>query len=102
MTHAFTYEVPITPDIYHRIRAGLGADRPKGLIVHLAYQTDNGLKYLDVWDCKEDFDAFAADRLHPVVGAVLQETLGFLPPEPEHTVIEVIDVWSAEHGTAGA
>jgi hypothetical protein len=27
----------------------------------------------------------------------LQETLGFTPPEPVHTVLEVVDAWTERH-----
>jgi hypothetical protein len=97
LSYAFTYEIPITPDIYRRVREGVGDDRPKGLITHLAYRTDNGLRYLDVWHSKEDFDAFQADRLRPVVTSVMTDALGFVPPDPEFTMIDLVDVWSAEH-----
>ena len=36
MTFAFTYDVPIGPDIYARIKDGLGPQQPDGLIAHLA------------------------------------------------------------------
>ena len=42
MTYAFTYEVPITAEIYSRIKDGIGPERPSGLIAHLAYRTEGG------------------------------------------------------------
>ncbi len=48
MTYAFTYDVPITADIYARIKEGLGPEQPPGLIAHLAWHTDTGLRYVDV------------------------------------------------------
>ena len=97
MTFAYTYDVPITAEIYARIKEGLGPERPPGLIAHLAWRTGSGLRYVDVWQSKADHDAFVEDRLHPVVGSVLQETLGFVPPEPVHTVLDVIDAWTQQH-----
>jgi len=44
MTYAFTYEVPITAEIYAQIKQGLGPQRPPGLIAHLAYRTESGLR----------------------------------------------------------
>jgi hypothetical protein len=52
------------------------------------------LRYVDVWQAKDDFEAFAETRLHPVVHSVLQDMLGFVPPEPEHTMLDVIDAWT--------
>jgi hypothetical protein len=97
MTYAFTYDVPITTEIYARIKDGLGPERPPGLIAHLALRAENGLRYIDVWQSKDDFEAFAEDRLHPVVHPILEEMLGFVPPEPDHTTLEVVDVWTERH-----
>lgn len=100
MTYAFTYDVPITSDIYARIKDGIGPQRPPGLIAHLAYRTESGLRYLDVWQTKDDWNAFEHDRLHPVVHPMLREMLGFVPPEPSRTLLDVIDVWTFEHAQA--
>lgn len=54
MTYAFTYEVPIDAQMYRRIMDGVGAERPPGLIAHIAYKTGSGLRYLDVWQTKDD------------------------------------------------
>ncbi|MBO3749925.1 hypothetical protein J5X84_27915 [Streptosporangiaceae bacterium NEAU-GS5] len=93
MTHAFTYEVPIGPDVYARIKEGLGPEPPKGLIAHLAYRTDNGLRYVDVWQSQSDWETFVEERLHPVVDGILTETLGFRPPEPSMERLDIIDAW---------
>jgi hypothetical protein len=98
MTYAFTYEVPITTEIYARIKDGIGPQRPPGLIAHLAYRTDAGLRYVEVWQSKDDWDAFVSDRLHPVVHPLLAELLGFVPPEPPQTVLDIVDAWTAVHG----
>jgi hypothetical protein len=97
MTYAFTYDVPIDAELYARIKAGLGPDLPPGLIAHLAWRTESGLRYVDVWQSKDDFEAFAEERLHPVVHALLENALGFVPPEPAHTVLDVIDAWTDRH-----
>ena len=94
MTYAFTYDVPITTEIYARIKEGLGPQRPPGLIAHLTLQIENGLRYIDVWQSKDDFEDFAESRLHPVVHPILEGMLGFVPPEPSHTMLDVIDVWT--------
>ena len=97
MTYAFTYDVPIDAQTYARIKQGLGPERPPGLIAHLAWRTESGLRYVDVWQSKDDHEAFAENRLHPVVRPILQEMLGFVPPEPAHTVLDVIDAWTDRH-----
>jgi hypothetical protein len=62
MTYAFTYEVPITAEIYARIKDGIGPERPPGLIAHLAYRTEQGLRYMDVWQTKDDWESFEPTR----------------------------------------
>ena len=97
MTYAFTYDVPIGPETYARIKDGLGTERPDGLIAHLAWSTESGLRYVYVWQSKDDYEAFAEQRLHPVVHPLLEETLGFAPPEPAHTVLDLVDAWTGRH-----
>ena len=95
MTYAFTQDVPINKAIYSRIVDGLGSAPADGLIVHLAVERpEGGLRYIDVWESEAHWDRFAEERLHPVVHPVLEElTGGEAPPEPERTVLAVIDVW---------
>ena len=97
MTYAYTYDVPIDAGIYARIKDGLGPERPPGLIAHLAWSTESGLRYVDVWRSKDDHEAFAENRLHPVVHPILQEMLGFVPPEPPTTVLDIVDAWTDRH-----
>lgn len=101
MTYAFTYDVPITTEIYARIVDGIGPERPPGLIAHIATRTETGLRYLDVWQTKDDWEAFEEHRVHPVVHPMLQEMLGFVPPEPPRTVLDLVDAWTAEHAELG-
>src|ERR1700743_1317058 len=91
MTYAYTYDVPISAETYARIKRGLGPERPPGLIAHLAWRTASGVRCVDVWQSKDDDAAFAENRLHPVVHPILQDMLGFVPPEPPRTVLDVID-----------
>ena len=97
MPYTYTYDVPINAETYARIQEGLGEDRPPGMIAHLAWRIDNGLRYVDVWQSKDDHEDFVENRLHPVVHSILQERLGFVPPEPVHTVLDVIDAWTERH-----
>jgi hypothetical protein len=93
--YAFTQDVPIDAAFYGRIKDGLGSEVPKGLISHLAVELPGGgLRYIDVWESENDWDRFAAERLHPVVHALLGEAFGDqLPPEPARSTLAVIDHW---------
>ena len=97
MAYAFLYDVPISAETYARIKECLGPERPPGLIAHLAWRTEAGLRYLDVWRSKDDHEAFAENRLHPVVHPILQEMLGEIPPEPAYTMLDIIDAWTDRH-----
>jgi hypothetical protein len=95
MQYAFSQDVPIDGEFYARIKEGLGAEPPKGLISHIAIaRPEGGLRYIDVWESEEDWDRFAEDRLHPVVHALLADIFGDqLPPEPERVALHLVDVW---------
>jgi hypothetical protein len=68
MTYALTQDVPIDAAFYERIVDGLGDTPPKGLITHIALERlEGGLRYIDLWESKEDCDRFGEERLHPVV-----------------------------------
>lgn len=95
MPYAFIQDVPIDAAFYARIKQGLGDEPPTGMVSHVALErAEGGLRYIDVWESEEDWDRFAEERLHPVVHALLAEIFGDqLPPEPDQTVMAVIDVW---------
>ncbi len=95
--YAFTQDVPIDHAFYERVTAGLGPEPAPGLIVHLAIERpEGGLRYIDVWESKEECDRFSEERLHPVVHTLLAEIFGDeLPPEPERAPLSVIHVWGA-------
>jgi hypothetical protein len=100
MAYAFTYDVPINEEVYRRIMDGVGAERPPGLIAHIAHKAGSGLRYIDVWQTKDDYEAFEHERLHPVVHPILKDMLGFVPPEPSRTTLDIVDAWTAEHALA--
>ena len=57
---------------------------PDGLDLHVCFGTDGSLKVSEVWDSREQFDAFG-ERLRPVL-----EEAGIDPGEPEQ--IEVHNI----------
>ncbi len=98
MTYAFVQDVPIGPAVYRQIRAELGDQPPKGLVVHLAIRSDQGLRYVDVWESEQDWERFTEERLHKAVWGVLDRA-GVPRPEvePRRSPIEVEDVWVPRH-----
>jgi hypothetical protein len=88
-------EEQAAPGVGQKVLVALRAPAaPPGLIAHLAWRTESGLRYVDVWQSEDDHQAFAENRLHPVVHPILQDMLGFVPPEPAHTELDVIDAWT--------
>jgi hypothetical protein len=95
MMYAFIQDVPIRGDMYARIREGLGAQPPAGLISHVVIEKADGLlRYVDVWESQAAWDAFVSDRLHPVIQRIFQQA-GFVPQgEPPLEAITVLDAWT--------
>lgn len=61
-------------DIYNKMHAAIadvvGTNDPAGLLVHLAYPTEQGYEILEVWESKGQLDAFTRD----VVAEAVQRT----------------------------
>ena len=72
----------VTPEQYDQVNndGGISADSlPDGLVAHYASRTDDGLRIFDVWESREQFDAFM-QRLMPT----FQNVFGDMPQiEPE-------------------
>ena len=94
MTYAFTYDIPADEQMYRQVKAAIGDERPKGLIVHLVVQADTGLRHIDVWESKQDWERFQDARVAPAVRAALTAA-GFteLPPAPAVEELSLVDVW---------
>jgi hypothetical protein len=95
MPYAFTQDVPITWPVYEQIRRELGEAVPRGLIAHLVIETEKGLRYLDVWESKEQCMEFLSGRIHPILGRIMARA-GIARPErePSQDPIEVREVWA--------
>jgi hypothetical protein len=102
MTYAFIQDVPITRDLYEKIREGLGERVPAGLVAHIVIEKADGLlRYVDVWESEAAWEAFVDERLHPAVHGVFTRE-GFNPgPEPSREPITVIDAWVSAPVRAG-
>jgi quinol monooxygenase YgiN len=82
MAVAVIQEFPIEGDDrtttnYDRVREALGTrtDRPAGGLVHTAgFDEEAGVfRVFDVWESREAWDAFLADRLMPVVRPMMEQ-----------------------------
>ncbi len=63
-------------EIIKRLEAA-GAGAPKGRLFHVAFGDPNALRVSDIWDTKENFEAFGASLM-----PILQE-MGVDPGEPD-------------------
>lgn len=94
MAYAFIQEMPATKDMYLSISDKIGDEIPKGLIVHLAFETKTGMRIVDLWESEEDFDRFGEQRLHAALEKTMQdagvtrESMG-QPKQEDVTPVEV-------------
>lgn len=95
MSYAFFYDVPGDEHIYGRVKAEIGEEQPKGLLVQLVAKRaeGGGLRHFNVWESKEDWERFREERVDPAVANVLA-TLGVMeaPPPPSVEEMDLIDV----------
>jgi hypothetical protein len=64
-TWAFVSDVPISREQYDKLDKELGSDKPEGLIVHAAGESGSGIRIIDVWESKQQFERFQSERLGP-------------------------------------
>ena len=95
MTYAFMMDVPIDTTAYDRIVDGLGPTPPPGLLCHMAVEDGGRLRYIDLWESKEDWVRFQNERLHPVVDSVVGGDAGERPAEPRASRLNVHHHWGA-------
>ena len=86
----------VTPEQYDAVRARVGwLDNPHpGGRIHTAAFSDTGLHITDVWESVEDFQAFANDRLMPVI-----QQLGLQGEHPSEKALDLVP--PAAGGRAG-
>jgi hypothetical protein len=90
MPYAFYYDAPGTPEMYHRVSDRIGPVRPSGLLVQVVTSTGVGLRHLDVWESREQWEVFRDTQIRPAVAAVLQQ-LG-VSAGSEHPVEQILDL----------
>jgi hypothetical protein len=94
MSYAFVQDVPANEAVYRQIRDRLGDETPQGLVAHVVIKRDAGLRYVDVWDTRADWERYRDEHVDPAVREVLAG-LG-IPHDPsqvDHQQVEVIEAW---------
>jgi hypothetical protein len=93
IVYAFSYDVPGDPGIYQRVKAAIGDEPAKGLIVQMVVKRDQGLRHVGVWESKELFDRFQQERVGPAVAETLTSIGVTEPPRrPEIEELALVDV----------
>jgi hypothetical protein len=64
---AFVSDVPISREQYDKLDTELGSHNPDGLIVHAAGESGSGIRIIDVWESKQQFERFQSERLGPAM-----------------------------------
>ncbi len=77
MAYATLMEFDVDLETHIKIGEAVGGEPIKGLIVHAAGPSANGVQSLDVWETKDDSDRFFAERMMP---AMQKLNLGGGPP----------------------
>lgn len=93
MAYAISYDAPGDPDLYRLVSERIGPEPPDGLMVQVVTATEAGLRHLNVWESKEQWEAFRDGRVRPAVGSVLEQ-LG-IPPlrqAPAEHELDLVDV----------
>ncbi len=67
MGYATLMEFDVDLDTHRKIVDAVGDEPGKGLIVHAAGPSANGVYSLDVWDSKEDADRYFVERIIPAM-----------------------------------
>jgi hypothetical protein len=68
--YAFVQDVASTWEQYERVAAPTVEPPPDGLILHIAGPTDEGFRIIDVWESKQAWERFRAERLAPALAAL--------------------------------
>ena len=94
MAYGCIYEVPGDEHMYAKVKAEIGEDQPQGLIAQLVSKLETGgLRHITVWESKEQWERFQAERVGPAVGKVLAGMGISEPPGcPAVTEMELVDV----------
>jgi hypothetical protein len=85
-----TMDLPVTRAVIEAISKAMDVndDPPAGLIAHVAVDLPDGdgIRIVDIWDTREDFDRFRETQLDPTLHKMLPELgiqLDGPPPDPE-------------------
>ncbi len=92
MAYAFQYDVPADEQFYRRVVAEIGDEQPEGLVALLVVKRERGLRHIQVWGSKGDWERFRDERLDPALDKVFAAAgVATRPPRPQEQEIELVD-----------
>jgi hypothetical protein len=94
MSFGCFYDVPADEHIYGKVKAEIGEEQPKELLVQLvAKRAEGGLRHITVWESREAWERFQKERVAPAVATVLASFGMTEPPAPPRVQeLDLIDV----------
>ncbi len=62
------------------------------MVAHLVVRRDGGLRHIEVWRSKEDWERFRAERLDPALERVFAAAgIPHRPPRPPEQELDLVD-----------
>jgi hypothetical protein len=93
VSYAFYYDVPGDEALYQRVKDRIGQEAATGQLLHLVTKIDGGLRHVNVWQTKDDWQRYQRERIGPAVGAVLAASgipaPGSAPVEQELQLVDL-------------
>ena len=68
---------------------GVTSEPVEGLIFHSAAELDGSFQVFNVWENRENFDRFTADRLRPAQVAIMGEERVAAAPDAEIAYVDI-------------
>ena len=93
MPYSCFYDVPGDERMYAQVKAEIGEEQPKGLILHMVIKREDGLRHFEVWESRQEWERFQQERVAPAVAKMLA-AVGVTkpPPRPEAQEMELVDI----------
>jgi len=76
MPYAVVIDQATTMEDYRKVLDVLGSEPPAGRLVHAVGEYQGGLRFIDIWESRDQADAFARDRLMPAFTKVFGGPVG--------------------------
>ena len=97
MSYAFIQDIPADAYTYGQVRARMGDTPPAGLVSHVVYEREEGLRFVDVWESEEAWRAFHDSTLMPILSSVFADN-GITPDRSKviREQVTVLDAWVQE------